>query len=65
MNDKKFENMKFSIQKFFAKISISVNIDIIIFCITVFLFSIENYQLIIMQMSMCTRTSSKHKYLGL
>lgn len=55
---KKLENMKFNIQKFFAKISISVNIDIIIFCITVFLFSIENYQLIIMQMSMCTSTSS-------
>lgn len=57
--------MKFNIQKFFAKISISVNIDIIIFCITVFLFSIENYQMIIMQMSMCASTTSKHKYLGL
>lgn len=32
---------------------------------TMFLFSIENYQMIIMQLSMCASTTSKHKYLGL
>lgn len=43
----------------------SIHKKVCILFFTMFLFSIENYQMIIMQLSMCASTTSKHKYLGL